>query len=204
MRVEVYDQAGKPVLGEPGELVCSAPFPSMPLYFWGDPDGAKYRKAYFERFPSVWAHGDWCTLTETGGMIIHGRSDATLNPGGVRIGSAELYRVLETIPEIADSLVVGQRWQGDERVILFVRLAPGVNLGEELKERIRREIKEKVSPRHVPSKVIPVADIPYTINMKKVELAVRNVIHGEEVTNREALANPASLDLYRNLAELQE
>jgi len=204
MRVEVYDQAGKPVLGEPGELVCSAPFPSMPLYFWGDPDGAKYRKAYFERFPGVWAHGDWCTLTETGGMIIHGRSDATLNPGGVRIGSAELYRVLETMPEIADSLVVGQRWQGDERVILFVRLAPGGSLGEELKERIRREIKEKVSPRHVPSKVIPVADIPYTINMKKVELAVRNVIHGEEVTNREALANPASLDLYRNLAELQE
>ncbi|HBA86818.1 MAG TPA: acetoacetate--CoA ligase [Geobacter sp.] len=204
MRVEVYNPAGKPVVGEPGELVCSAPFPSMPLYFWGDPDGAKYRSAYFEKFPGVWAHGDWCTLTETGGMIIHGRSDATLNPGGVRIGSAELYRVVETFPEIADSIVVGQRWQGDERVILFVRLAPGVGCSEELKERIRQRIREEISPRHVPAKIIPVAEIPYTVNMKKVELAVRSVIHGEEVTNRDALANPEALELYRDLAELQD
>jgi len=204
MRVEVYNAAGEPVVGEPGELVCSAPFPSMPLYFWNDPDGARYRKAYFEKFPGVWAHGDWCTLTETGGMIIHGRSDATLNPGGVRIGSAELYRVLESFAEIADSVVVGQRWQGDERVILFVRLAPGVALGEELKERIRRRIGDQVSPRHVPAKIVPVADIPYTINMKKVELAVRSVIHGEEVRNREALANPEALDLYRGIAELEQ
>ena len=204
MRVEVYDPAGKPVLGEPGELVCSAPFPSMPLYFWGDPDGAKYRRAYFQKFPGVWAHGDWCTLTETGGVIIHGRSDATLNPGGVRIGSAELYRVVETFPEIADSIVVGQRWRGDERVILFVRLAPGVGCSEELKERIRQRIREDISPRHVPAKIIPVAEIPYTINMKKVELAVRCVIHGEEVTNRDALANPEALELYRDMAELQD
>jgi acetoacetyl-CoA synthetase len=204
MRVEVYSPEGTPLVGEPGELVCSAPFPSMPLYFWGDPDGAKYRKAYFERFPDVWAHGDWCTLTERGGMIIHGRSDATLNPGGVRIGSAELYRVMETFPEIADSIVVGQRWQGDERVILFVRLAPGVDCSEELKERIRKRIRDNVSPRHVPAKIIPVAEIPYTINMKKVELAVRSVIHGEEVTNREALAKPEALELYRDLEELEE
>lgn len=203
MRVEVYAK-GIPVVGEPGELVCRAPFPSMPLYFWGDPDGAKYRKAYFEKFPGVWAHGDWCTLTETGGMIIHGRSDATLNPGGVRIGSAELYRVVETIPEVADSIVVGQRWLDDERVILFVRLASGVECSDELKEKIRKQIRENVSPRHVPAKIIPVADIPYTINMKKVELAVRNVIHGEEVANRDALANPEALELYRNIPELQE
>lgn len=204
MRVEVYNAAGLPVVGEPGELVCSAPFPSMPLYFWRDPDGARYRKAYFERFPGVWAHGDWCTLSETGGMIIHGRSDATLNPGGVRIGSAELYRVINTLPEIADSLAVGQRWLGDERVILFVRLAPDVTCSEELKERIREQIRKNISPRHVPAKIIPVADIPYTINMKKVELAVRSVIHGEEVANRDALANPESLDLYRDLPELQD
>lgn len=204
MRVEVYNAAGESVVGEPGELICSAPFPSMPLYFWSDPDNARYRKAYFEKFPGVWAHGDWCTLTETGGMIIHGRSDATLNPGGVRIGSAELYRVIETLPEIADSLVVGQRWQGDERVILFVRLTLGVSCGEELKEKIKRQIRENISPRHVPAKIIPVAEIPYTINMKKVELAVRSVIHGEEVKNRDALVNPGALDLYRGLVELEE
>ena len=204
MRVEVYNAAGLPVVGEPGELVCSAPFPSMPLYFWRDPDGARYRKAYFEKFPGVWAHGDWCTLTETGGMIMHGRSDATLNPGGVRIGSAELYRVVETLPEIADSIAVGQCWLGDERVILFVKLATGVTCSGELKEKIRRQIRENLSPRHVPAKIIPVEDIPYTINMKKVELAVRSVIHGEEIGNRDALANPQALDLYRNLPDLQD
>jgi acetoacetyl-CoA synthetase len=204
MRVEVFDAAGEPVVNEPGELVCTAPFPSMPLYFWRDPDGTKYRKAYFERFPGVWAHGDWCTLTDTGGMIIHGRSDATLNPGGVRIGSAELYRVVETFPEIADSIVVGQRWRGDERIILFVRLAPETEFAEEVKERLKRRIAGTLSPRHVPAKIIPVADIPYTINMKKVELAVRSVIHGEEVANKDALANPEALELYRDLPELQE
>jgi acetoacetyl-CoA synthetase len=204
MRVEVYDQAGMPVVGEPGELICSAPFPSMPLYFWSDPNGAKYRRAYFERFPGVWAHGDWATLTETGGMIIHGRSDATLNPGGVRIGSAELYRVVETLPEIVDSIAVGQRWEGDERVILFIRLAPGVTCSEQLKEKISKQIRNNITPRHVPAKIIPVADIPYTINMKKVELAVRQVIHGEAVRNKDALSNPEALDLYRDLPELED
>lgn len=203
MRVEVFDEDGKPVVGKKGELVCTAPFPSMPLHFWDDPDGSKYRKAYFERFPGVWAHGDFAELTETGGMIIYGRSDATLNPGGVRIGTAELYRLVETFPDIADSIAVGQKWEGDERVILFVRLADGVALTGELKERIRGAIRENVSPRHVPARIVAVADIPYTINMKKVELAVRNVIHGEPVKNRDALANPESLDLYRDLAELR-
>ena len=203
MRVEIFNAEGKPVLGEPGELVCTAPFPSMPLYFWNDRDGNLYRKAYFQRFPGVWAHGDWCELTESGGLVIYGRSDATLNPGGVRIGTAELYRLVETLPEIADSLAVGQRWEGNERVILFVKMATGGELTEELRERLRRAIRENVSPRHVPAKIIRIADIPYTINMKKVELAVRNVIHGEPVRNRDALANPESLELYRNLPELR-
>jgi acetoacetyl-CoA synthetase len=204
MAVEVFDEQGRPVTGEPGELVCTRPFPSMPLSFWNDPDGSRYRHAYFERFPGVWAHGDWAELTENGGMIIHGRSDATLNPGGVRIGTAEIYRVVETFPEVADSLAVGQRWEGDERVILFIRPAAGVELDEALRERIRRAIREGVSPRHVPARIIAVADIPYTISMKKVELAVRNVIHGEEVRNRDALANPEALELYRDLPELRE
>jgi acetoacetyl-CoA synthetase len=203
MRVEVFNAEGKPVAGEAGELVCTAPFPSMPLYFWNDSDGSLYRKAYFERFPGVWAHGDWCELTGSGGLVIHGRSDATLNPGGVRIGTAELYRIVETLPDIADSLAVGQKWEGDERVILFVKMAPGRELTGELQERLCRTIREKVSPRHVPAKIIRIADIPYTINMKKVELAVRNVIHGEAVKNRDALANPETLELYRDLPELR-
>jgi len=203
MRVEVFNGAGQPVEGEPGELVCTAPFPSMPLRFWNDPDGRKYRKAYFETFPGVWTHGDWCMLTATGGMVIHGRSDATLKPGGVRIGTAEIYRHVETFPEIIDSIVVGQRWKGDERVILFVKMAERIELTEELKKKIGESIRENVSPRHVPALIIAVADIPYTINMKKVELAVRNVIHGEPVRNREALANPEILDLYRELPELR-
>jgi acetoacetyl-CoA synthetase len=175
----------------------------MPLYFWNDPDGSLYRKAYFERFPGVWAHGDWCELTKNGGLIIYGRSDATLNPGGVRIGTAELYRLVETLPEIVDSLAVSQQWEEDERVILFVKMATGVELTEELRERLRRAIREHLSPRHVPAEIIRVADIPYTINMKKVELAVRNVIHGEPVKNRDAMANPESLELYRDLPELR-
>jgi acetoacetyl-CoA synthetase len=204
MRVEVFDERGRPVMDQPGELVCTAAFPSMPLRFWNDPEGDQYRKAYFERFPGVWAHGDWARLTDTGGMIIYGRSDTTLNPGGVRIGTAEIYRLIETFPEIEDSLAVGQRWQGDERVILFVRLVPGKTLSDELLQKIRTTIREHLSPRHVPAKIIAVADIPYTINMKKVELAVRNVIHGEPVKNRDALANPEALELYRDLAELED
>jgi acetoacetyl-CoA synthetase len=203
MRVEVFDDTGRSVQGATGELVCTAAFPSMPLHFWNDPDGSKYRKAYFERFPGVWAHGDWCRLTDSGGMIIFGRSDTTLNPGGVRIGTAELYRLVETFPEIDDSLAVGQRWQGDERVILFVRLAAGKTLSDELRQHIKTAIRDNLTPRHVPAKIIAVADIPYTINMKKVELAVRNVIHGEPVKNRDALANPQALDLYRELKELE-
>jgi acetoacetyl-CoA synthetase len=204
MQVAAFDETGAPVVGEKGDLVCTAPFPSMPLYFWNDPDGSAYRKAYFAKYPGVWAHGDWCQITDTGGMIIYGRSDATLNPGGVRIGTAELYRQVETLPEIADSLTVGQRWEGDERVILFVRMADGVVLTEELREKIRDSIRESISPRHVPAKIIAVADIPYTISMKKVELAVRYVIHSEPVRNRDALANPEALELYRDLPELRE
>jgi acetoacetyl-CoA synthetase len=203
MRVEVFNADGKSLIGEPGDLVCTAAFPSMPLYFWNDPDGSKYRTAYFEKFQGVWTHGDWCMLTGTEGLIIYGRSDATLNPGGVRIGTAELYRQMESFPEIADSLAVGQWWEGDERVILFVRLASGATLTEALRKIIRKSIRENISPRHVPAKIIAVADIPYTINMKKVELAVRNIIHGEPVKNRDALANPESLDLYKNLEELK-
>jgi acetoacetyl-CoA synthetase len=204
MAVQVYGADGKAMVGEPGELVCTAPFPSMPLRFWDDPDGSRYRNAYFARYPGIWAHGDWCELTEHGGMIIYGRSDATLNPGGVRIGTAELYRLVETFPEIADSIAVGQRWEGDERVILFVKLAAGMALTEELTERVRRAIRENVSPRHVPARIVAVADIPYTVNMKKVELAVRHVIHGEPVKNRDALANPEALELYRDLPELRD
>jgi acetoacetyl-CoA synthetase len=204
MRVEVFNDAGRPVIGEPGELVCTAPFPSMPLSFWNDPGDCRYRRAYFERFPGVWAHGDWCTLTESGGLVIHGRSDATLNPGGVRIGTAELYRQMEAFPEVADSLAVGQRRGGDERVVLFVKMAAGKELTQGLQERIQESIRENVSPRHVPAKVIAVDDIPYTINMKKVELAVRNVIHGEPVRNRDALANPEALELFRDLPELRD
>ncbi len=203
MKVEVFNEKGQPLTGEPGELVCTAPFPSMPLRFWNDPDGRKYRKAYFEAFPEVWTHGDWCMLTATGGMVIYGRSDATLKPAGVRIGTAEIYRHAETFPEIADSLAVAQRWEGDERVVLFVKMAEGVELTEGITEKIRVSIRENVSPRHVPAVIIAIAAIPYTINMKKVELAVRNVIHGEPVRNLEELANPEILDLYRDLPELR-
>ena len=204
MKVEVFDSEGKPVLNQPGELVCLAPSPSMPLYFWGDEKGEKYRNAYFDVFPGVWRHGDYVQITPTGGAIIYGRSDATLNPGGVRIGTAEIYRVVEAMEEVADSLAIGQKWKGDERVILFVKLAPGVELTEELKERIRKTIRQNLSPRHVPAKVISVPDIPYTINMKKVEIAVRNIIHGLPVANVDSLANPQSLEHYKDLPELKE
>ncbi len=203
MKVQAFDATGKSVINQKGELVCTAPFPSMPIYFWNDPDNKKYLRAYFEKFLSIWTHGDYIEITDTGGAIIYGRSDATLNPGGVRIGTAEIYREVETLPEIADSIVVGQKWENDERIILFVKLAEGVELTEELKNKIKRVIRENASPRHYPAKIIAVKDIPYTINMKKVELAVRDVIHGEPVLNKDALANPESLDLYRNLPELQ-
>ncbi len=205
MRVEVFDEAGQPLPpGEKGELVCTAPFPSMPLYFWNDPDGEKYHAAYFDRFPNVWRHGDWCELTSHGGLIIHGRSDATLNPGGVRIGTAEIYRLVEQLPEVLESLVVGQRWQGDVRIVLFVRLAEGQTLDASLTTRLKQQIRQGATPRHVPAKIVQIADIPRTKSGKITELAVQRTIHGEAVTNTEALANPAALELYRDLPELQQ
>jgi len=203
MRVEVFDETGVPVRGEKGELVCTAPFPSMPIGFWNDPDGRKYRAAYFERFPGVWTHGDYCELTAHDGVIIYGRSDAVLNPGGVRIGTAEIYRQVEQLPEIVESLVVGQRWEGDERIVLFVRLRDGLALDEALIDRIRAHVRANTSPRHVPAKVVQVTDIPRTKSGKIVELAVRDVVHGRTVRNREALANPEALDQYRDRSELK-
>jgi acetoacetyl-CoA synthetase len=203
MAVAIYDAEGRPVARTPGELVCTRPFPSMPIAFWNDPDGRKYRAAYFEVYPGVWRHGDWAELTVHDGLIIYGRSDATLNPGGVRIGTAEIYRQVEQLPEVLESLVVGQEWQGDTRIVLFVRLRDGIGLDEALGERIRRRIREQASPHHVPRKIIQVADIPRTISGKITELAVREVIHGRPVTNRDALANPRSLELFRDLEELK-
>jgi acetoacetyl-CoA synthetase len=203
MKVEVYNDAGQPVQGERGELVCTAPFPSMPIGFWNDADGAKYRAAYFERFPNVWTHGDYATLTEHDGLVIHGRSDAVLNPGGVRIGTAEIYAVVESLDEIVEALAVGQDWNGDVRVVLFVRLKPGVVLDDPLKKKIRDAIRGGTTPRHVPTRIIAVPDIPRTLSGKITELAVRNVIHGQPVKNVDALANPQALEHFRNLAELE-
>ncbi len=202
MAVDVFDEAGRPVRERDGELVCTRPFPSMPVAFWNDPEGAKYRSAYFEHFPGVWRHGDWARLTEHDGLVITGRSDATLNPGGVRIGTAEIYRQVEQLPEVVESLVVGQEWEGDVRIVLFVRLRPGVDLDDTLQDRIRRRIREHASPHHVPRCIVAVADIPRTISGKITELAVREVIHGRPVTNTEALANPGALELFRGLPEL--
>ncbi len=177
---------------------------SMPIYFWNDPEGKKYREAYFERYSGVWHHGDFIEIREdTGGVIIYGRSDATLNPGGVRIGTADIYSVVETLDEVADSIVVGQNWEDDVRIILFVKLAQGVQLTEDLIKKIKAAVRVNTTPRHVPAKIIAVDEIPYTINMKKVELAVKNVIHGKPVLNRDALANPEALDLYKDLPELR-
>jgi acetoacetyl-CoA synthetase len=204
MKVEAFDETGQPVVGMQGELVCTAPFPSMPIYFWNDPDQQKYHQAYFDVYPGIWRHGDYITVTARGGVIMHGRSDATLNPGGVRIGTAEIYRQIDPIEEIADCVVVGQNWKDDVRVILFVQMKPGYELTDELQKRVRATIRVNASPRHVPAKIIPVADIPYTLNMKKVELAVRKVIHGQPVTNKDALRNPEALDHYEDLKVLQE
>jgi acetoacetyl-CoA synthetase len=204
MKVEIFDEAGCPVQGKKGELVCTMPFPSMPVAFWNDPAGEKYRQAYFEYFPGVWRHGDWAELTERGGLIIEGRSDATLNPGGVRIGTAEIYRQVEQFDEVLESLVIGQQWDGDLRIVLFVRLREGVELSDDLKDRIKRCVRQNASPHHVPKKIVAVADIPRTISGKITELAVREIIHGRPVRNRDALANPAALELFRNLPELRE
>lgn len=203
MDVDCWSDAGQSLLGEPGELVCKSPFPSMPVAFWNDPTGSKYRSAYFERFAGVWCHGDWVTHTSSGGWVIAGRSDATLNPGGVRIGTAEIYRQVEQIDEVLESLAVGQQWQGDERVVLFVRLRPNVVLDDELRARIVRTIRTNTSPRHVPARIVQVSDIPRTKSGKIVELAVRHVIHGRTVSNVEALANPEALELFRALPDLE-
>ncbi len=206
MAVDVFDAEGRPIpagLGERGELVCTAPFPAMPVGFWNDPDGAKYHAAYFERFPNVWCHGDFVELTTNEGMIIYGRSDAVLNPGGVRIGTGEIYRQVEQLPEVVESLVIGQEWARDQRVVLFVKLSEGMTLDEALVGRIRQQIRQNTTPRHVPAKVLQVADIPRTKSGKIVELAVRNVVHGRPVRNVEALANPEALEFFRARAELQ-
>jgi acetoacetyl-CoA synthetase len=207
MAVEVFDEAGNAVLGQKGELVCTKPFPSMPLGFWNDRGGEKYRAAYFDRYDNVWRHGDWCELTERGTMIVYGRSDATLNPGGVRIGTAEIYAQTEKVPEIEESVAIGQLWPPDQptdtRVVLFVKLREGLHLDAGLEERIRRQIADHTTRRHVPAKIVQVPDIPRTKNNKVVELAVKAVVHGMPVPNTDALANPEALELFRDLPELQ-
>jgi len=202
MAVEVFDEGGHPVRQAKGELVCLKPFPSMPIGFWNDPDGKKYRAAYFERFENVWCHGDFIEETAHGGFVIYGRSDATLNPGGVRIGTAEIYRQVEKLDEVLESLVIGQDWEKDTRVVLFVKLREGLTLDDALAKRIKDVIRENTTPRHVPAKILQVGDIPRTKSNKIVELAVRNLVQGEPVKNIEALANPEALDWYRNRPEL--
>jgi acetoacetyl-CoA synthetase len=203
MAVEVFDEAGRPARGSKGELVCVKPFPSMPVGFWNDPDGKKYRAAYFERFPGVWTHGDWTEITSHEGIVIYGRSDAVLNPGGVRIGTAEIYRQVEQVDEVLESIVVGQDWDADVRVVLFVRLRYGLKLTPEIEKKIKDQIRRNTTPRHVPSRIVQVADIPRTKSGKIVELAVRDVVHGRAVKNREALANPEALELYKDLPQLR-
>jgi acetoacetyl-CoA synthetase len=202
MKVKAYDEKGNPIVDQQGELVCEAPSPSMPLYFWNDPDNERYKEAYFRFYPdkNVWRHGDYIMIhSDTGGITFFGRSDAVLKPSGVRIGTAEIYNVVEEFEEIADSLAIGQSWKGDQRIILFVKLAPGYSLTEDLKNKIRKTLREKASPRHVPALIIEAPDVPYTFNMKKVEIAVTNIIHGRPVLNRDALINPESLDYFENI-----
>lgn len=203
MAVDVYDDDAKPMRGEKGELVCTVPFPSMPVKFWNDEKGEKYYSAYFARFPNIWCHGDFAEWTEHGGIIIHGRSDATLNPGGVRIGTAEIYAQVERSPEVVEALAIGQDWDNDVRIVLFVRLREGAKLDEALMSRIKQQVRQGASPRHVPAKIVQVADIPRTKSGKITELAVRDVVHGRVVKNKEALANPEALDLYKDLVELR-
>lgn len=203
MAVDVFDDDGNSLTGEKGELVCTRPFPSMPLGFWNDEGGARYRAAYFERFPNVWHHGDFIERTGHGGFIIYGRSDATLNPGGVRIGTAEIYRQVERLDEVVESIAIGQAWQSDVRVVLFVRLRDGITLDDDLRDRIRQHIRANCTPRHVPARIVQIDDIPRTKSGKITELAVRDTVHGRPVRNQEALANPRALELYRDIPELQ-
>jgi len=204
MKIKAYNENGKPVFDQQGELVCEAPAPSMPLYFWNDPEGKKYHDAYFTVYPHVWRHGDYVVFhIDTGGITFYGRSDSVLKPSGVRIGTAEIYNQVEELEEIADSLAIGQNWEGDQRIILFVKLAPGYALSDELRKKITSTLRKNASPRHVPAKIIAVPDIPYTLNMKKVESAVTNLIHGRPVSNRHALMNPQCLDFYEHIPELE-
>jgi acetoacetyl-CoA synthetase len=203
MAVEAWDDQGQPVVGQKGELVCTVPFPSMPVRFWNDPDGRKYQDAYFGRYPGVWRHGDFVEITEHGGVIVHGRSDATLNPGGVRIGTAEIDRVVEGMDGIVDCLVVGQDWQGDVRIVLFVVLAPGRTLDDTFRAEIKKRIRAACTPRHVPDKIVQITEVPRTISGKKVELAVTRTLRGEAIDNRDALANPRSLDQFADVPELR-
>ncbi len=202
MAVDVFDEEGNSVTDTTGELVCTKPFPSMPIMFWNDPDGKKYQEAYFDYYPNVWRHGDWTKLTKRGTLVIFGRSDATLNPGGVRIGTAEIYKVVESFEEILESIVIGQEWEDDIRIVLFVKLKEKVSLDEKLKAEIKNKLRQLVSPRHIPAKIISVADIPRTRSGKITELAVRDIIHGKKIKNIEALSNPEALDLFKDLAEL--
>jgi len=202
--VQVFDEDGKSVVGEKGELVCAQPFPSMPTGFWNDPGDRKYSAAYFERFPGVWCHGDYAEITPRGGVIIYGRSDAVLNPGGVRIGTAEIYRQVEQVDAVEEALAIGQDWDGDQRVVLFVRLRPGLHLDKTLEDEIRARIRAGASPRHVPARIVAVPDIPRTRSGKITELAVRDVVHGRVVKNVEALANPEALAHFKDLAELAQ
>jgi len=206
MKVSCYDEKGNPVFDQMGELVCEAPAPPMPLYFWNDPNGEKYKEAYFGIYPNVWRHGDYIMIhSDTKGITFFGRSDAVLKPSGVRIGTAEIYNQVEKLEGITDSLAIGQEWKGDQRVILFVKLAEGYALTDELKNKIKKNLRENASPRHVPARIIEVPDIPYTLNMKKVESAVTNIIHSRPVSNRDALVNPESLDYYESiLPDLQK
>ena len=203
MKVYAYDEDAKSVVGQQAELVCAAPFPSMPLFFWGDDDGSKYHSAYFDEYPGIWTHGDYVMVTEHGGLIMFGRSDTTLNPGGVRIGTAEIYRRLDAMAEIDDSVIIGQSWNNDVRVILFVKMADDFELNDELIKKIKADIRANASPRHVPAKIIDCPDIPYTLNMKKVELAVKKMVEGKEVKNKDALKNPEALDFFGSIEELK-
>jgi acetoacetyl-CoA synthetase len=204
LAVSVYDDGGKPApIGEKGELVCTKPFPCMPIGFWNDPEGERYHAAYFARFPNIWCHGDYAAMTEHAGVIIYGRSDAVLKPGGVRIGTAEIYRQVERVPEVLEALVIGQDWDNDVRVVLFVKLREGLVLEDAVVAKIKKQIRDNATPRHVPAKIVQVADIPRTKSGKIVELAVRDVVHGRPVKNIEALANPEALALYKDLPQLR-
>jgi acetoacetyl-CoA synthetase len=202
MKVEAFNEKSEPVIEEKGELVCTSPFPSMPVFFWNDPEGKKYKSAYFEDFPGKWKHGDFIRITMNGGVVVYGRSDATLNPGGVRIGTSEIYRVVESMKEIYDSIVVGQKWQNDIRIILFVVMDKNYALNEDLVKKIKTNIRSSASPRHIPNKIIAVNDIPRTLNGKKVEVSVMRLINNEEVENEESMANPESLQQFKKLLPL--